>query len=107
MSTVNKKPKLYSVLDRAFFLTGRINNERTRELLEWLLEQYMLDTKQPIELHIMSYGGDPNLAFAVIDFLQQSPRPLATYALGVCGKWSRRLLEEVDDRKRKIRITTI
>lgn len=76
--------KLYSALDRSFFLTGRINNERTRELLEWLLEQYMLDTKQPIELHIMSYGGDVNLAFAIIDFLQQSPRPLATYALGVC-----------------------
>jgi ATP-dependent protease ClpP protease subunit len=64
-------------------LTGDIEEESIRDIIEWILYENMEERPTKVlTLYINSYGGDMNQAFALIDVMNCSRYPIATVGIG-------------------------
>ena len=66
------------------FLTGEINEESVTNIIKWIVYENTIsqDSNKPLTLYINSMGGDLYEAFALIDTMTGSARPIRTIALG-------------------------
>lgn len=65
------------------FLTGELEQENVDNAIKWIVSEN-LDTKnqKTLTLYINSTGGDLYNAFALIDVMRNSHRPICTIAIG-------------------------
>jgi ATP-dependent Clp protease protease subunit len=65
------------------FLTGDIEGENIQEAIRWIVyENLDVNKDKPLTLYINSPGGDLYQAFALIDIMRSSRRPIRTIAIG-------------------------
>lgn len=66
------------------FLTGEINEESVSRIIKWIVYENInnQDTNKPLTLYVNSMGGDLYEAFALIDVMHSSNRPIRTIGLG-------------------------
>lgn len=67
-----------------YLLMGDIDIENVRPAIEWILQSNYIAKRKKKELQLMvcSSGGDPNIAFALIDVMNRSSIPIRTIGLG-------------------------
>lgn len=67
-----------------YLLMGDIDIENVRPAIEWILQSNYVAKRKKKELQLMvcSSGGDPNIAFALIDVMNRSSIPIRTIGLG-------------------------
>ncbi len=73
-----------TLLDRhIYFLTGDINEDNIRGVMQWLVYENMESNRQKIlQLYINSEGGSLYDAFGLIDMMHSSNYPIRTIAVG-------------------------
>ena len=67
-----------------YLLIGDIDIENVRPAIEWILQSNYIAKRKKKELQLMvcSSGGDPDIAFALIDVMNRSSIPIRTIGLG-------------------------
>jgi ATP-dependent Clp protease protease subunit len=70
--------------DSNYFLVGGIENDTVMSVVKWIYEANENDKVEgPINLYINSEGGQVCDAYALIDVMRSSRKPVATIGLGV------------------------
>jgi ATP-dependent Clp protease protease subunit len=68
------------------FLNGVINEETTGKAIRWIIFENMREGDEPLSLYINSDGGNLPDAFALIDIIRMSKKPVRTIGIGsVCS----------------------
>lgn len=68
------------------FLNGDIDENNTLAAIKWIIYENLLVDKDPLTLYINSDGGSLQDAFALIDVMKLSVRPIRTIGIGsVCS----------------------
>lgn len=71
----------YNVLN-TFLLYGEITDELVKEACQWILEANLEGKHSKLHLIINSVGGSLTSAWSLIDFMNSSKIPVATYGVG-------------------------
>lgn len=85
----NKKDSLAD--NGYYYYTGNFTQDDVRPVIEWIMEMNLRDTNsrpKVLTLVISSYGGEVDMAFALIDTMRGSAIPVRTVGLGTimsCG----------------------
>lgn len=76
-----------SLLDHGVnFLVGEIDEVNTTKIIKWILFENLKPSEDPLTLYINSDGGSLQDAFALIDIMLNSKRPIRTVGLGaICS----------------------
>ena len=87
---MKKQKKIETEIEKAtyddtnYFLTGEIENSNVMSAIKWIYEANENDKIEgPINLYINSEGGQCCDAYALIDVMRSSRKPVATIGLGV------------------------
>jgi ATP-dependent Clp protease protease subunit len=68
------------------FINGLINEETTGKVIRWIVFENMRDDDAMLTLYINSDGGNLPDAFALIDIMRMSKKPIRTIGIGsVCS----------------------
>jgi ATP-dependent Clp protease protease subunit len=68
------------------FINGAINEETTGKAIRWIIFENMKEGNEPLSLYINSDGGNLPDAFALIDIMRMSKKPVRTIGIGsVCS----------------------
>ena len=68
------------------FINGPINEETTGKAIRWIIFENMKEGNEPLSLYINSDGGNLPDAFALIDIMRMSKKPIRTIGIGsVCS----------------------
>lgn len=68
------------------FLTGDIDEISTLDTIKWIMYENLFNDKEPLTLYINSDGGSLQDAFALIDVMKLSVKPIRTIGIGsVCS----------------------
>lgn len=68
------------------FLCGDIETQNITEAIKWIVYENFSNSNKPLTLYINSDGGSLQDAFALIDMMQKSVRPIRTIGIGsVCS----------------------
>lgn len=76
-----------SLLDRGVnFLVGEIDEVNVTKIIKWILFENLKESNESLTLYINSDGGSLQDAFALIDVMLNSKRPITTVGLGaICS----------------------
>jgi ATP-dependent protease ClpP protease subunit len=64
------------------YLCSDITGSACKDIIEWILEENMINKRERLTLMISSYGGEVYAAFALIDAMMGSKIPVNTVGLG-------------------------
>lgn len=69
---------------KVYLLSGEIERDNIDDCIKWILSENITgdNVDLPLKLYINSIGGDLYDAFALVDIIKSSSRPVHTYALG-------------------------
>lgn len=68
------------------FLNGDIEESNTLDAIKWIIYENLFNDKEPLTLYINSDGGSLQDAFALIDVMKLSVKPIRTIGIGsVCS----------------------
>jgi len=84
MKTDTNIDKIQNVLldNSIHFLVGEITSENINEAIKWITFENLTKKSKTLTLYINSEGGDLYQAFALIDVMNKSHRPIKTIGLG-------------------------
>jgi ATP-dependent Clp protease protease subunit len=72
--------------NRIHFLIGDINEENTLAAIRWIIYENLKDDQGELTMYINSDGGNLQDAFALIEVMKKSQKPIRTIAIGsVCS----------------------
>ena len=86
----SKKMQFDTVIDqqvdnnRYIYLTGDINEDKAKEVIERMLELQEIDPLEEITMIINSYGGEVYSMFAITDMMEIIIPPIKTVCVGTC-----------------------
>jgi ATP-dependent Clp protease protease subunit len=64
------------------FLVGDIDYESVKKIIKWIVFENTLTTRTPLTLYINSHGGSLLDAFALIEVMKKSKKPIRTIGIG-------------------------
>jgi ATP-dependent Clp protease, protease subunit len=69
-----------------FLLNGDIEEDNVAEAIRWIIFENLKGGDQPLVMYVNSVGGDLTEAFALIEIMRKSKRPICTIGIGsVCS----------------------
>lgn len=86
IGTVDEKIDLEFLENHVHFINGLINEETTEKAIRWIVFENMKEGDETLTLYINSDGGNLPDAFALIDIIRMSKKPIRTIGIGsVCS----------------------